>query len=89
MLSSPAPRLCWYPAPIAYNLAMFFVLTFPAASASPLAQFQVSESAGVKLTSRNTPGPVATLALVSKAGTRYQWVPGLADGLEKFAFKVC
>jgi hypothetical protein len=28
------------------------------------------------------------LALVAKAGTRYQNLPGFTDGLEKFAFKV-
>jgi hypothetical protein len=26
--------------------------------------------------------------LVAKAGTRYEWVPGLAEALEKFAFRV-
>jgi ubiquinol-cytochrome c reductase core subunit 2 len=33
-------------------------------------------------------GPTASLALVAKAGTRYEWVPGLAEALEKFAFRV-
>ena len=34
-------------------------------------------------------GPTTTLALVAKAGTRYQPLPGFTDALEKFAFKVC
>lgn len=58
-----------------------------AASASSF-NFELSESAGTKLVSRNVPSPVSTLALVSKAGTRSQWVPGLAEGLANFAFRV-
>jgi ubiquinol-cytochrome c reductase core subunit 2 len=29
------------------------------------------------------------LAIVSKAGTRYEPLPGLSLGLQSFAFKVC
>ncbi|KAK3049495.1 ubiquinol-cytochrome c reductase core subunit 1 [Extremus antarcticus] len=50
-------------------------------------QYQVGEAQGIKLASRDLPGPVATLAIVSSAGTRYQPVPGLAEGLERYAFK--
>ncbi|KAK5172748.1 ubiquinol-cytochrome c reductase core subunit 1 [Saxophila tyrrhenica] len=50
-------------------------------------QYQVGDAQGVKIASREIPGPVATLALVSSAGTRYQPVPGLAEGLERYAFK--
>jgi hypothetical protein len=50
--------------------------------------FQLSDAAGTKLVSRNVPGPVSTLAVVAKAGTRYQWIPGLSEGLANFAFRV-
>jgi ubiquinol-cytochrome c reductase core subunit 2 len=59
------------------------------AAAAGTANFETSEAAGIKLVSRNLPGPTASLALVAKAGTRYEWVPGLAEALEKFAFRVC
>jgi ubiquinol-cytochrome c reductase core subunit 2 len=62
-------------------------LTQSAAAGS--ANFETSEAAGIKLVSRHLPGPTASLALVAKAGTRYEWVPGLAEALEKFAFRVC
>ena len=32
---------------------------------------------------------MTTVAVVAKAGTRYQVLPGFADGLENFMFKVC
>jgi hypothetical protein len=50
--------------------------------------YETSEAAGTKIVSRDLPSPVSTLALVSKAGTRYQWLPGLAEALEHYAFKV-
>jgi hypothetical protein len=59
-----------------------------AASTSGAFNFELSETAGTKIVSRDVPSPVTTLALVSKAGSRYQWLPGLAEGLEKFAFRV-
>lgn len=59
-----------------------------AAPASGSFQYQTGEAAGVKIASRDLAGPTATLALVAKAGTRYQPLPGLAEGLEKFAFRV-
>jgi ubiquinol-cytochrome c reductase core subunit 2 len=33
-------------------------------------------------------GATTTLAVVAKAGTRYQPYPGFADAIEKFGFKV-
>jgi ubiquinol-cytochrome c reductase core subunit 2 len=51
-------------------------------------QYQVGEVSGTKFATREIPGPVATLALVSSAGTRFQPLPGLAEGLERYAFKV-
>ncbi|KAF2397063.1 LuxS/MPP-like metallohydrolase [Trichodelitschia bisporula] len=49
--------------------------------------YQTGDSAGIKYASRDVPGQMTTLALVAKAGTRYEFLPGLAEGLEKFAFR--
>ncbi|KAI4158864.1 MAG: hypothetical protein LQ342_007041 [Letrouitia transgressa] len=49
--------------------------------------FQTGENRGVKFGSRDLPGPTTQLAVVAKAGTRYQPLPGVSEGLEKFAFK--
>jgi ubiquinol-cytochrome c reductase core subunit 2 len=51
-------------------------------------QYQVGDAGGVKIASRDLAGPITTLAVVAKAGTRYQLLPGFADGLDQFAFKV-
>ncbi|KAF2179102.1 LuxS/MPP-like metallohydrolase [Zopfia rhizophila CBS 207.26] len=58
-----------------------------AAPASGSFQYQSGDAKGVKFASRDFAGPTTTLALVSKAGTRYQLFPGLTEGLEKFAFR--
>ncbi|KAF2464624.1 LuxS/MPP-like metallohydrolase [Lindgomyces ingoldianus] len=58
-----------------------------AAPASGSFQYQSGEAKGVKFASRDFAGPTTTLALVSKAGTRYQPLPGLTEGLEQFAFR--
>ena len=60
-----------------------------AAAASGSFQYETGDASGVKFASRDFAGPTTTLAVVAKAGTRYQVLPGYADGLEKFAFKVC
>ena len=60
-----------------------------ATAASGTFSYETSEAAGVKIASRNIAGPTTYLALVAKAGTRYQSVPGATEALEKFAFKVC
>ena len=59
-----------------------------AAPASGSFQYETAEAQGIKYASRDIPGAVASLALVSQAGTRYQTVPGLAEGLQRYAFKV-
>ncbi|KAF5867210.1 ubiquinol-cytochrome c reductase core subunit 1 [Aspergillus alliaceus] len=59
-----------------------------ASTATPGLQYDVTEAAGVKLANREVAGPTATLALVAKAGPRYQPFPGFSDALEQFAFKV-
>jgi len=59
-----------------------------AAPASGSFQYQVGEAAGIKIASRDTSGPIGTIALVAQAGTRYETMPGLAEGLNKYAFKV-
>lgn len=49
--------------------------------------FEAADVAGVKVASRDSHGPTTKLAIVAKAGTRYQAAPGLTIGLEEFAFK--
>lgn len=58
------------------------------AAAAPTASFETYDAAGVKVASRDAHGPTSRLALIVKAGTRYQPLPGLTVGLEEFAFKV-
>ncbi|KAF2811929.1 LuxS/MPP-like metallohydrolase [Mytilinidion resinicola] len=58
-----------------------------AEAASGSFQYQTGDASGVKIASRDLAGPTTTLALVAKAGTRYQLLPGLTEGLEKFAFR--
>lgn len=59
-----------------------------AAPASGSFQYQTGDAQGVKFASRDLPGPVGSLAIVTKAGTRFEHVPGLAEGLNRYAFKV-
>ena len=49
--------------------------------------YESGEAEGVKLASRDLPGPTTHLAVIAKAGTRYQPLPGYSEGLEKFAYK--
>ncbi|CAO2648319.1 Nn.00g075860.m01.CDS01 [Neocucurbitaria sp. VM-36] len=58
-----------------------------AAPASGSFQYQTGEAKGVKYASRDFAGPTTTLALVAKAGTRFQPLPGLTEGLANFAFR--
>jgi len=58
-----------------------------AAVASGSFTYETGEAAGVKVASRDLAGPTTTLAVVAKAGTRYQVLPGFSEALEKFAFK--
>jgi hypothetical protein len=60
-----------------------------AAAASGSFTYETGEAAGVKFASRDLPGPTTHIAVVAKAGSRYQPLPGLTDALEQFAFKVC
>ncbi|SMR59243.1 unnamed protein product [Zymoseptoria tritici ST99CH_1A5] len=57
------------------------------AAASGSLNYQTSDVNGLKVASRDQAGPVTTLALVAKAGTRYEFAPGLAEGLERYAFR--
>jgi hypothetical protein len=59
-----------------------------AAPASGSFQYEAGEAKGVKFASRDFAGPTTTLALVSRAGTRFQPLPGLTEGLANFAFRV-
>jgi len=58
-----------------------------ASASSASLNYTVSEASGLKVASRDLAGPVTTLAIVSKAGTRYQSAPGLTEGLNRYAFK--
>ncbi|KAL8682729.1 MAG: hypothetical protein Q9186_001240 [Xanthomendoza sp. 1 TL-2023] len=49
--------------------------------------YETGEANGIKFASRDIPGPTTQLAIVARAGTRFQLFPGFAEGLEKFAFK--
>ena len=57
-------------------------------SGSTQFNYESADVAGIKIASRDIAGPTTKLALVAKAGTRYQSAPGLTAGLEQFAFKV-
>jgi hypothetical protein len=59
------------------------------APASGSFAYQTGDVAGTKFASRDLAGPTTSLALVSRAGTRYQFLPGLTEGLQNFAFRVC
>lgn len=59
-----------------------------AAPASGSFQYESGEAKGVKFASRDLPGPTTNLAIVAKAGTRYESLPGLTLGLRGFAYKV-
>lgn len=59
-----------------------------AAPASGSFQYETGDASGVKYASRDIPGATTTLAVVAKAGSRYEPLPGYSDALEKFAFKV-
>ncbi|GAB1313619.1 ubiquinol-cytochrome c reductase core subunit 1 [Madurella fahalii] len=58
-----------------------------ATAASPKASYEPTTIAGVKVASRDDNGPTTRLAVVAKAGTRYEPLPGLTVGLEEYAFK--
>ncbi|KAG9617342.1 LuxS/MPP-like metallohydrolase, partial [Aureobasidium melanogenum] len=58
-----------------------------AAPASGSFAFETGSANGVKFASRDMAGPMTKLAIVSKAGTRYEPLPGLTLGLQSFAFK--
>lgn len=60
-----------------------------AAAASEKASYEPTNIAGVKVAARDDHGPTTRLAVIAKAGTRYQPLPGLTVGLEEFAFKAC
>ncbi|KAI1813329.1 ubiquinol-cytochrome C reductase complex CORE protein 2 precursor [Poronia punctata] len=49
--------------------------------------YETTDVAGVKVATRDSRGPTTKLAVVAKAGTRYEPAPGLTVGLEEFAFK--
>jgi ubiquinol-cytochrome c reductase core subunit 2 len=59
-----------------------------AVSGSTAFSYDTADVGGVKVASRDVAGPTTKLAVVAKAGTRYQSAPGLTSGLEQFAFKV-
>lgn len=58
-----------------------------AGASTETASFESTDINGIKVASRDPRSPTARLAIVAKAGTRYQPMPGLSVGLEEFAFK--
>lgn len=58
-----------------------------AAAAASTGNFETKKVSGLKIASRDAQGPTTKLAVVAKAGTRFQPLPGLTVGLEEFAFK--
>lgn len=58
------------------------------AAAASTGAYETNDISGIKVASRDAHGPTTKLAVVAKAGTRYQPLPGLTVGLEEFAFKV-
>lgn len=58
------------------------------ATSAPSGSYELSDVGGLKTIARDTRGPTTKLAVVAKAGTRYEPLPGLSAGLESFAFKV-
>lgn len=62
--------------------------SFAAAAAAPTGSYETADVNGLKVASKDSQGPTTTLAVVAKAGTRYQPLPGLTYGLEQYAFKV-
>lgn len=59
-----------------------------AAAAASTGAFETLDVSGLKIASRDAHGPTTKLAIVARAGTRFQPLPGLTVGLEEFAFKV-
>ncbi|KAI0914557.1 ubiquinol-cytochrome C reductase complex CORE protein 2 precursor [Ustulina deusta] len=56
-------------------------------SVPPSLAYETADVAGVKVATRDSHGPTTKLAVVARAGTRYEPAPGLTVGLEEFAFK--
>lgn len=53
------------------------------------AQYETAEAAGIKVANRELEGATSLLAVVAKAGSRYEPVPGFSDALARYAFQVC
>lgn len=66
------------------NSCRFASSSFSATSPS----YGVANVADVKIACRDVAGPTTRLAIIAKAGTRYETAPGLSAGLAMFAFKV-
>ncbi|OAA67869.1 ubiquinol-cytochrome c reductase complex core protein [Niveomyces insectorum RCEF 264] len=79
------------PATRGYAAAAAAVSTSSSASSSSsvssTAAFEPTNIGGITVVSKDPQGPATKLAVVAKAGTRYQPAPGLTAGLEGFAFK--
>ena len=58
------------------------------AAAASSSSFETGDVSGLKVASRDLGAPTTKLAVVAKAGTRFQPLPGLSAGLGEFAFKV-
>ncbi|GAM40600.1 hypothetical protein TCE0_039f13073 [Talaromyces pinophilus] len=58
-----------------------------ASAASPSTQYETAEAAGIKVANRELEGATSLLAVVAKAGSRYEPVPGFSDALARYAFQ--
>ncbi|KAH6851287.1 Metalloenzyme, LuxS/M16 peptidase-like protein [Chaetomium sp. MPI-CAGE-AT-0009] len=59
-----------------------------AAVASPKASYEPTTIAGVKVAARDDNGPTTRLAVVAKAGTRYEPLPGLTNTQKRSALRI-
>ncbi|KAK3320710.1 Metalloenzyme, LuxS/M16 peptidase-like protein [Cercophora scortea] len=59
-----------------------------AAVASPKASYEPTDIAGVKVAARDDHGPTTRLAVVAKAGTRYEPLPGLTNTQKRSALRI-
>ncbi|KAM7186359.1 putative mak10 subunit [Naviculisporaceae sp. PSN 640] len=59
-----------------------------AAVASPKASYEPTDIAGVKVAARDDHGPVTRLAVIAKAGTRYEPLPGLTNTRKRSALRI-
>ncbi|KAN0072621.1 Metalloenzyme, LuxS/M16 peptidase-like protein [Elaphomyces granulatus] len=58
-----------------------------ASTTAPSLQYETAQAAGIKIANREIGAPTTSIALVAKAGSRYEPFPGFSEALVQFAFK--